>query len=382
MRLDPPQLAPAHQELRERVRSFLATELPWDSYRPGLGMDGEHSAEFSAKLGQQGWLCMTIPVEAGGQGRTATERFVVTEELLAVGAPLAASWVADRQIAPAIHRHGTPALREEFIPRIARGECFFSLGMSEPNSGSDLASVAASARPVSDGWVLNGSKIWTTYAHLNDYAVVLCRTSVEADRHAGLSQFIVDLHSPGVTIRSIRLLNGERHFNEVHFENVEVPDAMVLGAVGAGWQQVTSELALERSGADRLLSTYSVLHAWLNKCASGTQASATEASAVGEFVARLWSLRQMSLAISGRIDRDGVAPKAEASLVKDMGTAFEQESIALLRGLTETELSDETGASFEALLAQATMKIPVTTIRGGTTEVLRTVAARDILAEM
>jgi alkylation response protein AidB-like acyl-CoA dehydrogenase len=380
MELVPIRLTGEHVRLRNEVREFLAAEAPWGSYRPGLGMDGEHSPEFSRKLGARGWLCMTLPVELGGHGRTATDRFVVTEELLAAGAPLAASWVADRQIAHAIAAHGTAGQKERFIPAIARGECYFSLGMSEPDSGSDLASVSTRAMRDGDGWVLNGSKIWTTYAHLNHYVMVLCRTSREGDRHAGLSQLIVDLKSPGVTVTPVIMLNGEHHFNQVFFGDVRVPDSMMLGEPGAGWHQVTSELAYERSGSDRVLSTFAVYRAWLEEHAGGDPADSAEA--IGEFAARLWGLRQMSLSIAGTMDRTGHAPSAESAMVKDMGTAFEQDSLQLLRRLPHGELSNQAGSSFAAMLAQATMKLPVTTIRGGTTEVLRTVAARDLIGRL
>lgn len=364
--------------LREEVRSFLRLEMP--SYEPGLGTDGLFSPEFSQKLGAMGWLCMTLPQEYGGHGRSALERFVVTEELISAGAPIMASWAADRQIAQAIHMHGSEDQRLRFIPQIAAGECYFALGMSEPESGSDLASVRTSGTRVDGGWSLNGQKIWTSYAHVSDYVMVLCRTDPAAERHAGLSQLIVPVDSPGIDIRPILLLNGDHHFNEVFFDDVFVPDDLVLGAVGEGWAQVTSELGNERAGADRYLSTFSVLRAWLDEATpqSRDALDGSELAALGEFVARTYAIREMSWGLVSRTSAVGAASSTEAALVKDLGTTFEQDSVHLLRRLSSTELVRDAESQFERLLFAATLKMPMVTVRGGTTEVLRTVAARGL----
>ncbi len=253
-RFTPAVLTEDEEQLRSEVRAFLAEELPPGSYAPGLGMNGSHSPEFSKKLAQRGWLGMAVPPRYGGHGRTAVDRFIVVEELLAAGAPVGAHWIADRQTAPALLTYGTEEQRERLLPAISAGECYFSIGMSEPDAGSDLASVLTMATRVPDGWSVSGTKIWTSGAHLNHFCVVLCRTSpLEDDRHHGLSQLIVDLTSPGITINPIPFLDGSHHFNEIVLDEVFVPDDMVLGDVGMGWQQVTSELSYERSGPDRFL---------------------------------------------------------------------------------------------------------------------------------
>jgi acyl-CoA dehydrogenase len=240
------------EELRAEVREFLSCEITAGAFSPRCdSWFGEYSPEFSRKLGERGWLGMTWPKRYGGHERSALERFVVTEELLAAGAPVASHWIADRQSGPSILRHGTEEQKKRFLPAIARGECFFSIGMSEPESGSDLASVRTGAERVGGGWRVNGTKIWTGGAHRSHHVIVLCRTSPpeERDRHAGLSQLILDFSAPGMTVTPIRLLTGEHVFNEVIMEDVEVPDGMVLGNIGDGWRQVTSELAFERTGA-------------------------------------------------------------------------------------------------------------------------------------
>src|SRR6185369_10795151 len=185
--------------LRAEVRAFVAEEQEAGLWRPRVdswlsGWD----ERFSKELARRGWLGMTIPTEFGGRGRGALDRYVVTEELLASGAPVAAHWIADRQIGPSLLRFGTAEQRERFLPGIAAGEIYFGIGMSEPDSGSDLASVRSRAVRVDGGWELTGTKVWTSGAHHAHAFFALVRTSPAdgADRHAGLSQLIVDLRAP------------------------------------------------------------------------------------------------------------------------------------------------------------------------------------------
>jgi alkylation response protein AidB-like acyl-CoA dehydrogenase len=374
-RFTPAVLTEEEEHLRSEVRAFLAEELPRGSYEPGLGMLASYSPEFSRKLAGRGWLGMAIPPEYGGHGRTAVDRFIVVEELLAAGAPVAAHWIADRQYAPTLLTYGTEAQRERFLPAIAAGECYFSIGMSEPDAGSDLASVRSTATRVQGGWSLSGTKIWTSGAHMNHFFVVLCRTSPPGDdRHQGLSQLIVDLSSPGIKINPIPFLDGSHHFNEVVLDEVFVPDGMVLGEVGMGWLQVTSELSYERSGPDRFLSTWQLLERYLAE--RGDEAGRA-ADAMGRLVARFWTIRQLSLSVA-RALQQGRAPAVEAAIVKDLGTTFEQEVVAVLQSLVEDDPDPGSSSLFESLLAQAVVTAPSYTIRGGTTEVLRSVAARGL----
>lgn len=213
---------PAYAEnLRAEVREFLRTQHepapPHLRARSVMGCD----PEFSRKLAQRGWVGVMLPKEYGGANLDPLSRFVLVEELLAVGAPVAAHWGGDRQTGPLILKFGTEAQRQTYLPKICAGEAFFCIGMSEPNSGSDLASVGSRATKVEGGWRLNGRKIWTTNAHHCRYMIALVRSSGDAgDRQKGLSQFIVDLTLPGVTVRPIRDLAGDAHFNEVFFDNV------------------------------------------------------------------------------------------------------------------------------------------------------------------
>jgi len=384
------ELPPAAQSLREEVRAFLKTEVAAGAFTPRLGHT-EFDAAFTRKVAARGWIGMTWPKRYGGGERSYLERFVVTEELLAAAAPCAAHWFGDRQTGPSLLRYGSEELKQRFLPAIARGESYFALGMSEPGAGSDLASVRTRAERVGGGWRVTGQKVWTSWAHRAHAFFVLCRTTPDTgNRHEGLSQFVVDLAAPGVTVRPIRFMNGHHHFNEVFLDNVFVPDEMVVGEIGAGWKQVTSELALERSGPERYMTTLPLLIELIRRLGAAPDARAREM--VGKLTARLWSLRRMSLAIALTLDPGPGAPHdavragpdlgTEAALVKDLGTFFERDIIDAARLLVAVEPTLDATDTFERYLAETIVCAPVSTIRGGTTEVLRTLIARRLLGAL
>ncbi|MFG1855986.1 acyl-CoA dehydrogenase family protein [Actinomadura geliboluensis] len=368
--LDPGTFPPRAAELRAQVREFLA-RTPFTA-RCDSWLTGADPA-FSRRLGERGWLGMTLPERYGGHGRSPLERFVVIEELLAAGAPVGAHWIADRQTGPSILAHGTEEQKDRFLPAIARGECFFAIGMSEPDSGSDLASVRTRAERDGDGWRLHGTKVWTSGAHLAHAILVLARSAPRGDdRHAGLTQFIVPLPDERVAVRPIRGLSGEHHFNEVVLDGVRVPDSMVLGRVGDGWRQVTAELAYERSGPERLLSTF-LLVRLLHGRADGPAARRT----LGRLAARLWALRQASLGVAGALDA-GLTPDVPAALVKDLGTRFEREVIEAVREHTGVEPDPASPDPLARALAESVVQAPGFTLRGGTNEILRGIVARGL----
>lgn len=375
-RFEVTELGPEELSLQREVREFLDAELPRGSYRPGLGMNADADRDFSRKLGARGWLGMALPKEFGGGERSAVDRFVVTEELLARGAPIGHHWVADRQSGSTINAFGTPEQKERFLPGICRGELGFSIGMSEPGAGSDLAAVRTRATGVEAGWRLDGTKVWTTGAHRNEWMIALCRTSDESDRRQGLSQFLVDLSSPGLHVNPIPFLDGTADFNEVVLDGVLVPDELVLGEIGRGWAQNTAELAFERGGPDRYLSTYVVVEQWLRE--SGGDALGERAEQLlGRAVATWWGLRQLSLASARAID-SGRSPVLEAALVKEMGTRFEQDVLEALLDVVELEPSPDSASLFQRLLCEAVLTGPSFTVRGGTVEVLRSIVAKGL----
>jgi alkylation response protein AidB-like acyl-CoA dehydrogenase len=377
--LAPAPRSEAAEQVRAEVRDFLAAELAAGTFTTHVDtwLSGVDPA-FSRKLGQRGWLGMTWPRQYGGHERTAMERYAVTEELLAAGAPVAAHWIADRQSGPNLLRYGTEAQRRDILPRIAAGECFFVIGMSEPDSGSDLASIRTRAtRNAAGDWVVNGAKVWTSNAHFSHYAITLVRTA-PADpgaRHAGMSQLLVDLSLPGITINPIRILDGGHHFNEVVFDDVVVPGDMLLGEEGAGWHQVTAELAFERSGPERFLSTYPLVAEFARRVADTDDAAGQ--AALGRLAARLLALRQLSLRIAAALDR-GELPDIPAALVKDVGTTFEADVIDEVRRVVDVPASLDSPDPLGRALAEAQLHAPGYTLRGGTNEILRGIVARGL----
>lgn len=372
---EPVQMPPAVEQLRREVRAFLAEEVASGGFTPKRNSWSTGDADFSRKCGQRGFIGMMWPKRYGGHERTALERYVMTEEMLAGGAPVGAHWVADRQSGHQILRYGSERARETILPRICAGECFFAIGMSEPDSGSDLAAVRTKATKVAGGWSIEGTKVWTSSAHRAHYLIALARTSKEEERHAGLTQFIVDLSQPKVTIRPIYNLYGGHDFNEVVFDGTFVPDDMVMGEVGSGWKMVTGELAFERSGPDRFLSTYQLLLESIRQI--GPSPDDRSANEIGRFVAHLATLRRMSTSIAGMLQR-GEQPIVEAALVKDIGTTFEREIPEVFRQLLPTEPTLGDGDSYAELLGMTELRAPGFTIRGGTREILRGMIARGL----
>ncbi|GAC1648983.1 MAG: acyl-CoA dehydrogenase family protein [Mycobacterium sp.] len=368
---------PELTKVRASVRDFLAGDRAEFGWRPAVdSWLGQWDEDFSARLGAAGFVGMIIPKKYGGQGQSHLHRYVVTEELLAQGAPVAAHWVADRQVAPGLLAFGNDEQRERLLPGIAAGRYFSSIGMSEHVAGSDLAAVQTKATKTDGGWLLSGTKVWTSGAHLAHQVVVLARTSPPdpEHRHAGFSQFIVPCAADGVRIEAIRLMNGEHHFNEVILEDVLVPDADVLGEIGNGWHQVTSELSFERSGPERLLSTAPLIVAAIRVLSAGPTPDDRTAEDVGDLLARLISLRQLSVWVA-RMLSDHEDAANQAALVKDLGTRFEQDSIEVIADLLDrVPMTPE----LAELLTTARLHKPVFTLRGGTNEVLRGVVARGM----
>lgn len=377
--LEPGNLS-RYDDLRKEVRQFLA------DYRTQHGDDDwiaswmGFSDQFSKALAQRGWIGVSWPTQYGGGEKSFLQRYVIIEELLASGAPVGAHWVADRQSGPLILQYGSEKQKEQYLPAITRGQSYFCIGMSEPESGSDLAAARTKAQRTDSGWLINGQKLWTSHAHQCHYAIVFCRTSPldEKKRHAGFSQFIVDLNTPGVEVSPVVNIAGEHHFNSIHFDNVEVSDDALIGEQGNGWQQVTGELAFERSGPERFMSNFSLTETLIDVVKdSPTETTERE---LGKTAARYWALRKMSSGIAAEI-ADGQSPDLKAALVKDLGTCFEQSIPELVRALHDGDdrnLSTSDSLRLEQLQQYNVLHAPSFTLRGGTTEVLRGIIARGM----
>lgn len=371
-------IPPEDEALRIPVREFLAQAMRSVPAHVRAKSWSGYDSNFSRELGRKGWLGLTLPKEYGGGGRSPYARYVMVEEFLNFGAPVGSHWIADRQSAPLILKYGTEAQKRFYIPPICRGESFFCIGMSEPNAGSDLASVKARASRADKGWVLNGQKIWTTNAHNCNYMIALVRTSGTAeDRNKGLSQLIVDLKLPGVTVRPIKDLSGDSHFCEVFFDNAQLGEDALIGEEGKGWEQVTAELAFERSGPERLYSSIVLFDEWLAFIRTEAGRTAESVRLAGRILAQLAPLRGMSIAVTGKLAQ-GESPVVEAALVKDLGTGVEQ----LIPAAIADDLYSRQGADIPLELLHTlnyvTQVAPSFSLRGGTRDILRGMIARGL----
>jgi alkylation response protein AidB-like acyl-CoA dehydrogenase len=373
-------IPPEDEALRPVVRAFLTEAMASVPAVVRARSWAGYDSQFSRELGRRGWLGITLPTQYGGGGRSAFARYVLVEEFLNLGAPVGSHWIADRQSGPLILKYGTEAQKQFYLPRICRGEAFFCIGMSEPNSGSDLASVKTRATPNEAGWSLSGQKIWTTNAHNCQYMIALVRTSGEtADRQKGLSQVIVDLSLPGVTVKPITDLSGDSHFCEVFFDQVQLAPDALIGEEGKGWEQVTAELAFERSGPERLFSSIVLFDQWLAYVRTPQGRTPESVRLAGKIFSQLAPLRAMSIAVTEKLTQ-GESPVVEAALVKDLGTGVEQ----LIPAAIADDLfsRDAAGASvpLELLhtLTFVTQVAPSYSLRGGTRDILRGMIARGL----
>jgi len=371
---EPCELPPETESLRHEVRAFLTDTLA--DYAPSRLAKSwaEGDADFTRKVAKQGWIGMTWPKKYRGKERSALERYVMLEEMLAAGAPVCLHWIADRPSGPLIMKFGTEAMRQEILPRLVEGAAYFCIGMSEPDSGSDLAGVRTKAEKVDGGWLVNGAKVWTSGAHKCHYMIGLFRTDSKAEKHDGLSQFLVDLKTPGITIRPIYNMTGDHDFNQVYFEDVFLPDDRIIGAPGDGWKQVLAELAFERAGPERYMSNYPMIAQMIGQCSQDpSERSSVE---TGRMVAQIATMREMSLSVAG-MQQAGLDPALQGTMVKELGVTFEQN----IPGIAHDMLGEEAllgGNEFGKSLAYVTQASVSFSLRGGTREVVRGIIARGL----
>jgi acyl-CoA dehydrogenase len=378
---DPIRLPVSCHILRREARAFLAEEISkgtFDPSNPRRGEEGCNAQEFAKRVAAKGWIGMTWPKKYGGRERSFLERFVLTEEFRVANAPTRIYFTADRQSGPTIIRYGSENIKQSVLPRIVKGEVSFCIGMSEPGSGSDLFAAKTKATRIDGGYLIDGTKIWISNAHQCDYMIGLFRTSppTRENRRHGLTSFLVDMRSKGITCNQIREMSGKRDFNEVVFQDVFIPDENVLGEIDGAWKQATTELAYERSGPERFLETYDVLTELVR--ALGPKPDSRAAEGVGRLVAQLHTMRRMSISVAGMLEA-GKEPVVEASIVKDIGTLWAQDlpsKVRILSAFVEREPGNQ--PTLAKRLADATRGAPKLTIKGGTTEVLRGIIARGL----
>jgi len=373
------RLTPEQEAFRREVEEFLARELPGE--RRAIREDGwitGFSRAFSRKLGARGWIGLTWPRRHGGQERSPLDRLVLTETLLRAGAPVAAHWLGDRQVGPALLAHGSEAQQEFFLPRIARGEIVFCVAMSEPAAGSDLAATSTLALEDGDGFVIRGQKVWTSFAHQAEYGYLVARTNPEAPKHRGLSEFVVDMRTPGITVRPLLDMVGEHHFNEVFFDEVRVPRTALVGVKDRGWQQIVAQLDFERGGIERVISNYPLLQdavAWAR--AAGLTRDPRVRDRLARLHIELHAARLLVYRTAWRLSR-GERPTWETALTKLIGTELEQEIAEAVLGLLGPAgllLPGAPGAPLAGRAARAALYAPAYTIQGGTANILRNIIA-------
>lgn len=357
--------------LRAELRDWLAVHQPQTSAARRANCWAEFDPDFSRALGNTGYLGMTWPARYGGHDAHPLERYVVIEELLAAGAPVGAHWIADRQTGPLLLKYGTEEQRQHYLPGMARGEIYACIGLSEPQAGSDLAAVRTTARDTPDGWRVNGQKLWTTGAHISHVILALVRTEVGSERNAGLSQLLIDMDTPGITVRPIADMADRKDFNEIFFDDVLVPHSALVGTRGEGWAQVTAELALERSGPERYLSSHALLVALIDAARDNAALTAL----VGELTAELWTLRNLSRSTAAKLAA-GHDPMVEACVVKELGNAFEADMPRRVQAMLDLDWDsdDALAGVLRALLIAG----PSFSLRGGTREIVRGIIARGL----
>lgn len=360
----------AGADMRSKVRRVIASWFEDPAHNPvaDAWLRG-FEPEFSRHLSREGLLGLSWPTAYGGAGQSNVDRLAVTEELLRAGAPAAAHWAGERQIGPALLRLGTPQAKEELLPKIISVDAIFCLGMSELGAGSDLAAVATTAKRVDDGWLVNGTKMWTGHAHRATHAYVLARTSLEDRKHRGLSEFLVDMDPATVTVTPIINLAGEHRFNKVEFRDAFVPDYRLLGEEGNGWRQVVEQLSFERGGSERYLSSYILFSELFSRAAADGSESLDHL--IGGLTQRLTVLRQLGHAVARALDA-GEAPVKAAAALKLLGNQFEVDVIEALRRCPEPKDSFRY-SSFAASLQSS----PGFELRGGAVEVLLSIIARE-----
>ena len=325
----------------------------------------EPSREFAEELGRRGWLGMTWPVEEGGHGRSALERFVVAEGLLTEGAPVAACWFADRQIGPTLLAYGTDAQRRRFLPGIVAGTDSWCIGLSEPDAGSDLASLRTSARRDGDDFVVTGHKVWTSGATSAAWCYLVCRTDPDAPAHRGLSELVVDMASAGIDVRTITDMTGNDHFCEVTFDEVRVPADHLVGRPNESFRQVMRQLEHERGGIDRLVSNRRLVLDHLHLADTDDPLVRQDLARLeaGYVMGRLLVLREVL----------GQAPPSFSAATKAFCTEYEQQAAGFVARIAGP------GAMVWGRVARGVCYAPAYTIMGGTSQILRNIVGERVL---
>ena len=364
-----PELLALAEEAREVGRK--AAEGRWFHEDSWIA---QTDREFARELASRGWLGMTWPTEWGGGGRSPLERFVVFEELITQGAPIAGSWFADRQMGPTLLQFGTDSQRQRWLPDIIAGESMWCIGMSEPDAGSDVASLRTTAVRDGDDWVVNGQKIWNSGGAVAEWCYLVARTDPDAPKHKGLSELIVDMSSPGITVKPIRDMTDDEHFCEIYFDDVRVPAENLVGELNGSFGQLMRQMEHERGGIDRLVSNKRLYLDCL-EVADRTDPLVRQEAAAIETAYRIGRL----LVLRETLQQ---APKGFSAATKTFGTEFEirvADFCGRVLGAAATLADEGPGNELARRVARNICYAPGYTIMGGTTQILRNILGERVL---
>ena len=373
------------EKFRQEVRDFLEEEIKQGTFEPTCdSWVRRNHLEFTRKVAERGWIGLTFPKEYGGHGRCSVDRLIFTEEMLRYGAPTALFWIADRQVGRNILAYGTEEQKQEFIPKIVKAEAFFAAAMSEPEAGSDLASLQTRAVDAGDYFIINGQKTWTTGAHFMNYIYLIVRTDTEVPKHKGISELIIDKSLPGITISPLMTIMGEEEFNEVFFDDVRVPKKYLIGEKNRGWYQIASQVDYERSGLERLMS-HQPLHDALIKFVKETRRNGkplSQDTAIRNHLTQLqveFEIGRLLIYRVALVLDEGRIPNWEAAMAKAYSTAFEKHlasaSMEIL-GLYGQLTSGSKWAVIRGIAPDSYLDSKSSSLRGGTSEILKNIVAQ------
>ena len=372
------------ESFRQEVRDFLEKELKQGSFEPSCDawIQG-YSPEFTTKVAEKGWIGLTWPEEYGGQGRNDIDRLILTEEMLRYGAPAACHWFADRQIGRSLIAYGTEEQKRELLPKILKGEALIGLGMSEPQAGSDLASLQTRAVEDGDYYVINGQKMWTSCARYMNYVYLVARTDPDAPKHRGISEFIIDASLPGITIRPIVDITGSEAWGEVFYDDVRVPKGCIIGEKNRGFYQILNQLDYERAGLERLMGNYPLFDAIIQftRETKRNGLSLSQDTLIRHKLAQLQIEFDVGRLLTYRVVLvmdEGRAPNVEAAMAKAYCTTFEQRLARVateILGLYGQLLAESRWAPILGMAPHSYLGSKGYSLQAGTTEVLKNIVA-------
>lgn len=382
------------EHYRQRVRQFMQENLPPGWGKPGYKQPGGEDAtdfqrEWTRKLHQAGFLGMAWPKEYGGQGASQIELAIFNEEAARFRAPSPINGVGLILAGPTIMAHGTEEQKKRFLPRILSGEELWCQGFSEPNAGSDLGSLRTRADLAGDEFVVNGQKVWTTLAHISDWCILMVRTDPNAPKHRGISYLLVDMKTPGVTVRPLRQMTGGHEFNELFFENVHVPRTNLLGELNGGWRVGMTTLMNERgTSAFAVWLRYRIMFDEMVEMARKQMRSGRPATAdpvirqqLAQAYIDLEGLRYVSYRTFSQILKGGT-PGPEGSLSKVVWSELNQrmnELAMVLEGPASQLVRDSAYAIEEGRWQFTFLRSRANTIEAGTSEIQRNIIAQRVL---